>query len=92
MKKSIITYPLITEKATAGSMDGTYVFRVLNRATKPEVKQAVFEAYGTKVIDVRIVTAKAKKRRLGRSTGVKSGYKKAIVRLEAGKKLDILPH
>ncbi len=92
MKRFIISYPLITEKATEGANQGVYVFRVASHATKPEIKKAVKDAYQVDAVDVRIVITKAKKRRLGRTMGVKPGYKKAMVRLKEGQKLDILPH
>ena len=91
MKRLVIKHPIITEKAVQGSAIGTYVFKVTLQATKPEIRKAMKEAYNTDVIDIRIIRTKPKARRLGRSLGIKPGYKKAMVRLPAGKKLDILP-
>jgi large subunit ribosomal protein L23 len=92
MDKFLIERPVISEKATLGSSFGQYVFRVLPNATKPEVKKAVSAIYNVHVERVRIISVKPKQRRLGRSIGVKSGYKKAVVTLREGEKLDILPH
>ncbi|MDP2629345.1 MAG: 50S ribosomal protein L23 [Candidatus Harrisonbacteria bacterium] len=89
--KLLLHHPIITEKATTLSSQGQYVFLVEAKATKPEVKKAVTEAYKVKVDTVRIVNVKPKKRRLGRTIGTKPGYKKAIVVLSPGEKLDILP-
>ena len=89
--KLLIKNPIITEKVTTLSQLGKYSFLVENKSTKNEVKKAVEEAYKVKVVRVNVINTKPKKRRLGRTTGVKPGYKKAIVTLKAGQKLDILP-
>ncbi len=91
INKFIVKNPLITEKATAEGPLGKYTFLVEKKANKPEVKKAVEAIYKVKVTQVNIVNARPKSRRLGRTTGVKPGYKKAIVTLAAGQKLDILP-
>jgi len=91
INKFLIKNPLITEKATAESSLGKYTFLVDKKANKPEVKKAVENIYKVKVVDVNVINTKPKTRRLGRATGVKPGYKKAIVTLAAGQKLDILP-
>lgn len=92
MKHFAIIHPLITEKATDLGHAGQYVFLVKPRATKPEIKKAVRETYKVDVENVHVINVKPKQRRLGASAGVKSGYKKAIVTLKKGQKLDILPH
>jgi len=91
MKKFIIKHPLITEKATALSEQGQYVFLVDKHATSPEIKKAVNSIYNVAVTRVNIINVKPKTRRLGRTIGFHSGYKKAIVTLKEGQKLDILP-
>lgn len=88
----IITRPIVSEKAVRESAIGKYVFLVAPRATKPEVAKALHEIYKVDVMRVQIVNAKPKARRLGRSAGTKPGYKKAVVTLKKGQKLDILPH
>lgn len=71
---------------------GKYMFLVDGKATKPEIKKIIKDAYKVDALKVRIINIKPKRRRLGRSVGVKPGYKKAIVTLKEGQKLDILPH
>ncbi len=88
----VITHPIVSEKAVRESSMGKYVFLVDRRATKPEVKKTVHTTYKVDVLRVHIVNVKPKSRRLGRSTGVKPGYKKAVVTLKEGQTLDILPH
>lgn len=92
MNKSLIKHPIITEKATQMSALGKYVFLVDDNANKPEVKKALKEIYKVDVIDVQIINIKPKPRQMGRYPGTKPGYKKAIVTLKAGQKLDVLPH
>ncbi len=91
MKHHTIQHPLITEKATSGAETGIYVFRVFPGATKPEIRKAIKEAYNVDAVAVRIIHTKAKQRRLGKSIGIKPGYKKAMIRLKAGQTLDVLP-
>ena len=89
--KYLIKNPIITEKVTMNSHLGQYAFLVDDSANKSEVKKAVEEIYKVKVEGVNMINVKSKKRRLGRTVGVRPGYKKAIVTLKAGQKLDILP-
>ena len=89
--KLLIKNPIITEKVTMISQLGKYAFRVAKQANKSEVKKAIEEIYKVKVVSVNVINAKPKKRRLGRTMGVRPGYKKAIVTLKEGQKLDILP-
>ena len=91
VNKFLIKRPLINEKATQASSMGTYFFLVAPRATKPEIAKTLKAIYKVDVERVHIVNIKPKTRRLGRSIGVKPGYKKALVTLKKGQKLDILP-
>ena len=91
MNKFLVKNPLITEKGTDLSKLGKYMFLVDKKANKPEVKKVIEGVYKVKVTDVNIINTKPKPRRLGRTLGVKPGYKKAIVTLAPGQKLDILP-
>ncbi len=68
-----------------------YVFVVDKRANKQEIASAVEEIYGDrkiKVVSVNTLNAKSKQRRLRGRPGVKSGFKKAIVTLEAGDSIE----
>lgn len=87
----ILSAPHITEKATAMSEEDRYVFRVLKTANKVEVKEAVEGSYGVDVNNVRIINIPRKKRRIGRRIGWRKGYKKAIVAVKKGQKIEILP-
>ena len=84
--------PHITEKATALSSQNQYVFKVEKKSNKTEIKKAIEEVYGVGVLNVNIINIPRKKRRLGRIEGFKPGYKKAIVKLKEGEKIEIMPH
>jgi large subunit ribosomal protein L23 len=88
----ILVKPHVSEKATYLSDEGRYTFEIYPRANKIQVRNAVSNLYGVKVKDVNIVNIKAKKRILRGMEGHKPGYKKAIVTLEKGEKIEILPH
>lgn len=92
MNKFLIQHPIISEKAIQMSSLGKYVFLVAKSANAPEVKKAVEGIYKVNVEKIHMLNTKPKRRRLGRSVGVKPGYKKAVVTLKKGQKLDILPH
>lgn len=87
----VIKSPHITEKASGLNALNQYVFKVFPRANKIQIKKAVQQLYGVKVEGVRILTMPSKKRKLGRFEGEKSGFKKAIVKLAEGQKIDIVP-
>lgn len=84
----ILKAPHVTEKAMSLNQENKYIFKVSDEANKPEVKKAIQELYGVKVVDVNIINIPRKKRRLGRSEGFKSGFKKAIVTLKQGEKIE----
>lgn len=87
----ILKVPHVTEKATDLTEKNQYIFRVWPRANKNEVKKAVESLYGVEVISVKIIKVPAKKRRLGRIEGFRKSYKKAIVKIKKGQKIEVLP-
>jgi large subunit ribosomal protein L23 len=88
----LLKEPHISEKATSLSENGKYVFKVYKNANKSEIKKTVSNLYGVIVKDVNIVNIKTKIKLLRGKKGEKSGYKKAIITLEKGHKIEILPH
>lgn len=86
----VLKAPIISEKATNLEKQGKYVFKVFPKANKIEIKKAIEQLYHTKVEKVNIVKIPKKKRRLGRVEGVKPGYKKAIVTLKKGERIDVI--
>ena len=87
----ILEAPHITEKATFLAEGNQYVFKVSPRATKPEIKKAIEEVYGVDVLKVRIIKVSRKRRRVGRTVGWRKRYKKAIVKIKEGQRIEILP-
>lgn len=86
----ILKRPLITEKSTYLAENNKYVFEVFNSANKTEIKKAVEKLYGVKVDAVNLFNVLGKKRRVGRTIGRQSGFKKAIISLPKGQKIDIM--
>jgi len=86
----IVKGPHISEKATNSGMLDRYVFKVFPRANKNEIKKAIESIYGVNVLAVNIVNMPHKKRRLGRTVGFKKGYKKAVVKIKQGQKIEII--
>ena len=85
---SILLSPHMTEKATRLSADNQYVFKVFPRANKTEIKRAIENLYRVKVVSVNIIKVSGKTRRMGKSQGWKKGYKKAIIRVGQGQKIE----
>lgn len=88
---SMIKQAWITEKAGGLTNMGQYNFIVDQKANKPEVKKAIEQIYGVKIVSVNMVNIKGKPRRMGRTMGRSSAYKKAIVTLKEGQKIDVMP-
>jgi large subunit ribosomal protein L23 len=87
----ILKEPHISEKATILSDENKYIFKIYPRANKVETKKAIEDVYGVKVKDVNIINVHRKRRILRGVEGFKPGFKKAIVTLEKGEKIEIIP-
>jgi len=86
---SVITSPLVTEKATLVNGAGNQVvFRVRPSANKSAIKTAVETLFKVKVEKVRTIQYLGKERRVGKSIGRKSAWKKAYVTLAEGDRID----
>jgi large subunit ribosomal protein L23 len=86
----IVKAPHISEKATNLSQINQYVFEVFPKSNKIEVKRAVESIYGVDVLSVNMIKIPGKKRRMGRIEGFRSGYKKAVVTIKEGQKIEII--
>lgn len=82
----IIKKPILSEKSYAGIPVKKYTFVVDGRATKPQIKAAVEEAFKVKVDKVNTVNVRGKYKRQGKNEGYTSKFKKAYVQLSAGSK------
>ena len=85
----VIRRPVITEKSTLLSESRQYVFEVAEQANKIDVKRAVEEVFSVHVRTVNISHVHGKQRRLGRSQGYTASWKKAIVSLQEGNKIEL---
>ena len=87
----LILKPIVTEKATRQMEENKYVFDVLPKATKPEIKAAIESLFDVSVTSVNTLKLPRKKRRVGRYIGYKAQYKRAIVTLKEGDKITLFP-
>ena len=82
MPEDIIIEPIITEKSNDGIQEGKYTFKVNKKATKTEIAKAVEKLFEVKVLKVNTINVKGKEKRVGRSVGKTSDWKKAIVMID----------
>ena len=86
----VLVAPIVSEKATLASEKGNAVtFKVLQDATKPEIKAAVELLFNVQVKAVSVVNTKGKTKRFGRSVGRRDHVRKAYVTLQPGQELNL---
>lgn len=86
----IIKRPLMTEKTTSlGEKQNAYAFEVLKDASKTEIKEAVEKIFSVKVLAINTMITHGKLKRAGKHFNKRSNYKKAIVTLPEGQKIEI---
>ena len=85
----IIISPIISEKSMEMIQDKKYTFKVDKRANKIEIKKAIEEAFGVKVVKINTANTKSKAKRVGRYTGKTKTYKKAYITLADGEKIEL---
>jgi large subunit ribosomal protein L23 len=85
----ILIRPVVSEKSYHQITENRYTFKVHKDAHKTQVRQAVEELFGVTVTAVNIVKMPAKPKRRGMIKGTRPGWKKAIVEVKAGDKIDI---
>ncbi|MGO2012592.1 50S ribosomal protein L23 [Pseudoalteromonas sp.] len=87
----VILAPHISEKSTvAAEENNTIVFKVVNDATKAEIKSAVEKLFEVEVMGVRTLNVKGKTKRTGARFGRRNDWKKAYVTLKEGSELDFV--
>ncbi len=89
MAADVVKELMRTEKATMLAVQRKYFFSVDRSATKPQIRRAVEELFKVKVTGVNTVLMKGKPRRVGRNLGWKPDWKRAIVTLDAGSKIEV---
>ena len=86
----VLRRPLITEKNTAiQAPQGKYAFEVAGEANKEQIKQAVEKAFNVGVIQVNVMTVPGKERRMRGRWVMSPSWKKAIVTLKPGDKIEL---
>jgi large subunit ribosomal protein L23 len=85
----VLVKPLVTEKVSYLSPYGQYVFEVSPKTNKIEIAKAIERAYGVKPLGVNIIRVRGKKVRSGKTLGMTKKWKKAIVTLKPGDKIEI---
>jgi large subunit ribosomal protein L23 len=84
----VLRRPIVTEKSTMQAEQRVYTFEVDGRANKLQVKEAVEKAFGIKVVSVNIINVPGKPRRWGRHVSHTPSWKKAIVKLAEGQRIE----
>ncbi len=85
----VLRRPLITEKNAMLQAQGKYAFEIAKEANKQQIKQAVEKAFKVKVLAVNVMTVPGKTRRVGRQQVLTQSWKKAIVTLKPGDKIEL---
>jgi len=86
--RDVIKKPLITEKSSRLMEENKYFFMVDRRANKSQIKQAVEEIFNVRVKGVNTSNVLGKLKRMGRHEGRKPSWKKAVVTLEPGSRIE----
>jgi large subunit ribosomal protein L23 len=87
--RQVIRQPIISEKSYALIAESKYTFRVHPAAHKTQIRAAVEEIFNVKVVDVRTMKQRPKPKRRGWTTGRTRHWKKAIVELAPGERIEL---
>ena len=88
--REVVIRPVVTERSTdLADSRGTYTFIVARDANKIEIRRAIEKLFDVRVTDVRTMNYRGKLRRVGRSLGRRPAFKKALVRLAEGQRIDV---
>jgi large subunit ribosomal protein L23 len=85
----VLIAPVVSEKSYGQIAQNRYTFKVHQDAHKTQVRQAVEQLFGVSVVAVNIVKVQPKPKRRGTTTGVRPGWKKAVVQLKQGDSIEI---
>ena len=89
-KRSVVRKPLLTEKVAAlQDANNQYAFIVDDAANKIEIKRAIEQKYSVTVLSVNTMNIRGKVKRMGRFVGKRADWKKAVVTLKAGDKIEL---
>ena len=86
--RDIIKKPIVTEKSTRLMEMNKYCFVVDRRANKIQIKEAIETIFNVRVLDVNTMQMLGKMKRMGRHEGRRPSWKKAVVTLEPGSRIE----
>jgi large subunit ribosomal protein L23 len=84
----IVLAPVMSEKSYSGIESGTYTFKVHADAHKTQIRQAVEQLFDVKVVRVNVLKVQSKPKRRGLFKGARPGWKKAVVQLRPGQRIE----
>lgn len=85
----VVRRPILTEKSMRGTETGKYTFEVSPEANKPAIREAVQRLFNVRVMKVNTIKIPGRLRRRGQHYIRTTGYKKAVVTLAPGQKIDL---
>ncbi len=85
----VLVRPVVSEKSTMLASQNQYTFEVAKAANKMQVKEAVELAFKVNVLEVNIIHVPGKMRRVGRHRGYTSSWKKAVVTIPEGQRIEL---
>lgn len=86
---NLIKYPIVTDKTTKEIENNVYVFAVEKQADKLQIKQAIEYIFSVKVKQINTLNKPIKIKKVGKFSGAKTQYKKAIIKLHQSFKIDL---
>jgi large subunit ribosomal protein L23 len=87
--RQVILEPVVSEKSYALMAEGKYTFRVDDRVHKTQIREAVEKIFNVGVVEVRTVKMPSKPKRRGMHSGRTRSWKKAIVQLAPGDRIEL---
>ena len=87
--RQVILEPVVSEKSYALMAEGKYTFRVDDRAHKTQIRHAIEEIFDVEVAAVRTIKMRSKPKRRGLHSGRTRSWKKAIVKLGPGDRIEL---
>lgn len=89
--RDVIIKPIVTEKSSfLKEKENKYVFKVLKKSTKGQIKEAVQKLFKVEVLSVHTAIIPGKEKRMGAHSGMRADWKKAIVAIKKGQEIKVI--